>query len=398
VGVPTHAGHPDLAALIDQKDDLIQRLRQEKYLDLIETYGWDLLHGEAHFADRNSLRVGGELVHADKIILATGASPAVPPIPGLARVPYLTNTSALALTQLPNSLVVIGSGYVALELGQLFHKLGSRVTLMQRSPKILKAYDPEISDAVADVFGKQGIHFVTGAQFEKVERQDGKIQVHVAVDGNLRVVEAEQLLVATGRTPSTTALALDQAGIALGSRGEIEVNDYLQTTNPNVYAVGDVTLAPQFVYVAAYEGALAAQNALEGNPRTVDLRALPGVTFTSPAIATVGLTEAQAKEAGYQVKTSVLPVAAVPRAIVNRHTEGVFKIVADAATDQILGVHIVAENAGDVIYAGVLAVKFHLTVRDLVETYAPYLTMAEGLKLAAQTFGRDVTKLSCCAA
>jgi len=168
--------------------------------------------------------------------------------------------------------------------------------------------------------------------------------------------------------------------------------------NPDVYAAGDVTLAPQFVYVAAYEGALAAKNALEGNQRTVDLSALPGVTFTNPAIATVGMTEAQATEAGHPVKTSVLPASAVPRAIVNHETDGVFKIVADATTDQILGVHVVAENAGDVIYAGVLAVKFHLTVQDLVETFAPYLTMAEGFKLAAQTFGRDVHKLSCCAA
>jgi len=176
------------------------------------------------------------------------------------------------------------------------------------------------------------------------------------------------------------------------------VDEHLQTTNPDVYAAGDVTLAPQFVYVAAYEGALAAENALDGNRRTVDLSALPGVTFTTPAIATVGLTEVQAREKGYEVKASILPASAVSRAIVNREPHGVFKIVADAATDQILGVHVVAENAGDVIYAGVLAVKFHLTVRDLVETFAPYLTMAEGLKLAAQTFGRDVHKLSCCAA
>ncbi|MBA2564868.1 MAG: mercuric reductase, partial [Gemmatimonadetes bacterium] len=171
-----------------------------------------------------------------------------------------------------------------------------------------------------------------------------------------------------------------------------------RTTNPRVFAAGDVTLGPQFVYVAAYEGALAAENALAGAERRIDLRVVPGVTFTSPSIATVGLTEAQARASGYGVKASVLPAGAVPRALVNRDTRGVFKIVADEQTDRILGVHVVAENAGDVIYAGVLAVKFNLTVRDLVETLAPYLTMAEGLKLAAQTFERDMSKLSCCAA
>jgi mercuric reductase len=397
-GVATRNGPVDLAALIHQKDELVSQMRQEKYLDLIADYGWDLRRGEAHFGEDGFLRVDGDVIRARKTLLATGAAPAVPPIPGLADGPFLTSTSALSLTTLPKSLVVIGSGYVALEIGQLFHHLGSTVTLMQRSPRILKSYDPEISEAVAGVLTEQGIDFVTGARFERVERRNGKVQVQVTVDSTARVVEGEQILVATGRSPNTHALMLDHAGIAVGSHGEIPVDEYLQTTNPSVYAAGDVTLAPQFVYVAAYEGALAAENALQGNYRTVDLSALPAVTFTNPAIATVGLTEAQAKEKGYQVKTSVLPASAVPRAIVNRETHGTFKIVADAATDQILGVHVVAENAGDVIYAGVLAVKFHLTVQDLVETFAPYLTMSEGLKLAAQTFGRDVHKLSCCAA
>jgi mercuric reductase len=397
-GVATTTGTVDLAALVAQKDQLVTELRQEKYLDLIEEYGWDLRRGEAHFGEDGSLRVNGDVIRANKVLLATGASPAVPAIPGLADVDYLTSTSALALTELPKSLVVIGSGYVALELGQLFHHLGSKVTLMQRSPRILKSYDPEISEAVASALTEPGIAFVTGARFERVEKRDGNVRVHVTVEGAARVVEGERLLVATGRAPNTQALALDRAGVALGTQGEIPVTEHAQTSNPNVYAAGDVTLAPQFVYVAAYQGALAAENALEGNHRAIDLSALPGVTFTNPAIATVGLTEAQAREKGYAVKTSVLPASAVPRAIVNRHTPGVFKLIADAKTDQILGVHVVAENAGDVIYAGVLAVKFHLTVQDLVETFAPYLTMAEGLKLAAQTFGRDVHKLSCCAA
>jgi mercuric reductase len=397
-GTPTTAGPVDLAALVDQKDALVAQLRQEKYLDLIEEYGWNLLRGEASFGKDGLLAVNGERVRANKVLLATGASPARPPIPGLAEVDYLTSTTALALTELPKSLVVIGAGYVALELGQLFHHLGSRVTLIQRSPRILKSYDPEIADAVARALTEQGIALVTGARYERVEQTDRLARVHVTVDTAACVVEGERLLVATGRAPNTAALALDRAGIGLGARSEVLVNEYLQTDNPNVYAAGDVTLAPQFVYVAAYQGALAAENALDGNRRAVDLSALPGVTFTNPAIATVGLTEAQAKERGYQVKTSVLPASAVPRAIVNRDTHGVFKLVADASTDQILGVHIVAENAGDVIYAGALAVKHHLTVQDLVESFAPYLTMAEGLKLAAQTFGRDVHKLSCCAA
>lgn len=397
-GVETLAGPVDLAELVAQKDELVARLRQEKYLDLIREYGWDLLRGEARFGADGLLRVDEQIVRARKILLATGASPAIPPIPGLPEVPYLTSTSALSLTTLPQHLLVIGSGYVAFELGQLFRHLGSHVTLMQRNPRLLPSYDPDIADAAAAALTEEGIEFVTGVRYGRVEGGDGDLQVHLAVNGVPRLIEGDALLVAAGRAPNTRELALDNVGVAVGSRGEILVNEYLQTSNPDIYAAGDVTLAPQFVYVAAYEGALAAENALQGNHRLVDLSASPAVTFTHPAIATVGLTEAQATAAGHRVKATVLPADAVPRAIVNRDTRGTFKIVADAQTDQVLGVHVVAENAGDVIYAGVLAVKFHLTVQDLVETFAPYLTMAEGLKLAAQTFGRDVHKLSCCAA
>ena len=191
--------------------------------------------------------------------------------------------------------------------------------------------------------------------------------------------------------------AAGTTGVEIGSRGEIQVDDRLATSNPRVFAAGDVTLGLQYVYVAAYEGALAAENALGGD-RLLDLRAVPGVTFTTPSIATVGFNEEAVCQAGHQVKATTLPLHAVPRALVNRDEDGLFKVVADAHTDEVLGVHVVAENAGDVIYAGVLAVKFHLTVRDLVDTFAPYLTMSEGLKLAAQSFSRDPAKLSCCAA
>ncbi len=396
-GARTAAEGVDLAQLVDQKDELVGRLRREKYEELIGEYGWELLRGEAAFLDEGHLMVGGRTITAGSFLIATGASPAVPPIPGLAEAGYLTSTSALELKELPSSLAVIGSGFVALEMGQLFHHLGSRVTLMQRSPRILKEYEPEVSEAVYDALTGQGMSFITGASYQRVERIGAAYRIMLEVGGEKRVVEAEQLLVAVGRQPNTGALRLDRAGVNLGERGEVLVDRHLRTSNPRVFAAGDVTLGPQFVYVAAYEGSIAADNAL-GGAREVDLSTVPGVIFTTPSVATVGMTEARARAAGLDVKTSVLPVGAVPRALANRATEGVFKLVADAQTDRILGAHVVAENAGEVIYAATLAVKFHLTVSDLTSTFAPYLTMAEGLKLAAQTFGRDISKLSCCAA
>ncbi|WP_281275139.1 mercury(II) reductase [Cohnella phaseoli] len=396
LGIETSAEPVDLATLVKKKNELVDNLRQQKYVNLIDDYGFELIQGEARFIDEMTVEVTGRKISAKSFLIATGAAPEVPDIAGLKEVDYLTSTSALELKELPKRLAVIGSGYIAMELGQLFHNLGAEVTLMQRSARILKMYDPEIAEAVTEALTDQGINLITGASFERVE-QDGQVKrVHIMVNGEKQVIEAEQLLVATGRKPNTAALHLDAAGVKLGARGQVIIDEYLRTSNPRIYAAGDVTLGPQFVYVAAYEGGVAAHNAL-GASRKVDLNVVPGVTFTNPSIATVGLTEEQAKAAGHEVKTSVLPLDAVPRAIVNRETTGVFKIVAEAKTLKVLGVHIVAENAGDVIYAATLAVKFGLTVQDLRESLAPYLTMAEGLKLAALTFDKDVSKLSCCA-
>ncbi|MBS5899408.1 MAG: mercury(II) reductase [Actinomycetaceae bacterium] len=397
IGLQTSAGEVDLASLITQKDKLVSELRNQKYMDLIDEYNFDLIKGEAKFVDASTVEVNGAKLSAKRFLIATGASPSLPQISGLEKMDYLTSTTLLELKKIPKRLTVIGSGYIGMELGQLFHHLGSEITLMQRSERLLKEYDPEISESVEKALIEQGINLVKGATFERVE-QSGEIKrVYVTVNGSREVIESDQLLVATGRKPNTDSLNLSAAGVETGKNNEILINGFGQTSNEKIYAAGDVTLGPQFVYVAAYEGGIITDNAIGGLNKKIDLSVVPAVTFTNPTVATVGLTEEQAKEKGYDAKTSVLPLDAVPRAIVNRETTGVFKLVADAETLKVLGVHIVSENAGDVIYAASLAVKFGLTIEDLTETLAPYLTMAEGLKLAALTFDKDISKLSCCA-
>lgn len=397
IGLQTSAGEVDLASLITQKDKLVSELRNQKYMDLIDEYNFDLIKGEAKFVDASTVEVNGAKLSAKRFLIATGASPSLPQISGLEKMDYLTSTTLLELKKIPKRLTVIGSGYIGMELGQLFHHLGSEITLMQRSERLLKEYDPEISESVEKALIEQGINLVKGATFERVE-QSGEIKrVYVTVNGSREVIESDQLLVATGRKPNTDSLNLSAAGVETGKNNEILINGFGQTSNEKFYAAGDVTLGPQFVYVAAYEGGIITDNAIGGLNKKIDLSVVPAVTFTNPTVATVGLTEEQAKEKGYDAKTSVLPLDAVPRAIVNRETTGVFKLVADAETLKVLGVHIVSENAGNVIYAASLAVKFGLTIEDLTETLAPYLTMAEGLKLAALTFDKDISKLSCCA-
>lgn len=341
--------------------------------------------------------MNGQAFSAHRFLIATGASPLIPDTPGLEQVDYLTSTTLLELKKVPKRLTVIGSGYIGRELGQLFHNLGSEVTLIQRSKQFLKEYDPEISEAMEKSLIEQGIKLISGAAYERVE-QDGEIKkVHIIVNDKKKIIESDQLLISTGRTPNTEALNLSAAGVKVGAHNEIKINDFAQTSNEKIYAAGDVTLGPQFVYVAAYEGGIVADNAIGGLNKKIDLTVVPGVTFTSPGFATVGLTEKKAKEKGYEIKTSVLPLKNVARALVNHDTAGVIKLVVDGKTRKILGVHVVADNAGEVIYAATLAVKFGLTVDDLKETLAPYLTMAEGLKLAALAFDKDVSKLSCCA-
>ncbi|WP_041328214.1 mercury(II) reductase [Rubrobacter xylanophilus] len=398
-GVRTKALAADYGAMVAQKDRLVGRMRQEKYLDLVEEYGWELIRGEAAFEDEGTLRVEGRRISAAAYLIATGARPAVPPIPGLEEAGYLTSTTNMELEEAPESVLVIGAGYVAIEQGQLLSRLGSRVTLMQRGPRLLREQEPEVSEAMMEALRREGIEVLTGVRIERAGKTEkGKKRLHLAVGGEERVLEGEEILVAAGRRPNVEELGLERAGVELDERGAVRVDGRLGTTNPRVWAAGDVTLGPQYVYVAAYEGALAADNALGGAGREVDLSALPGVIFSDPQVASVGLTERRARERGLEVQSSVLPLEAVPRALVNHDTLGVIKLVAEAGTGRLLGAHMVAENAGDVIYAATLAVRFGLTVSDLAENFAPYLTMSEGLKLAAQAFGRDVSRLSCCAA
>ncbi len=397
-GITTRAGKVNLPAVVDQKDELVAALRQEKYADLVEAYGFDFIQGTARFTAPNALAVDGRVLSADRFLIATGASPWAPPIPGLEETGYLTSTTALDLKELPRSLAVLGGNAIGLELGQYFANLGSKVTILEVLPRIAPFEEPEVSTGISQVLEEQGLRVITGAHCEHVERRSGKIALRGRAEGKPFTVRVDQLLVATGRRANTADLGLDVAGVELDQRGSVVVDETLRTRNPRIWAAGDCTPAPQFVYVSAYEGALAVDNAIGGKTRSVDFRALPRVTFTNPQIASAGMTEEQSRKEGYEVRTSTLPLSAIPRALVNRDSRGLIKLVADAKTDQILGAHILAESAGEVILSAIYGIKFHLTITDLAETFHPYLTMAEGMKLAAQTFTRDVAKLSCCAA
>ncbi|EML5473537.1 mercury(II) reductase [Pseudomonas aeruginosa] len=383
--------------LLAQQQGRVDELRHAKYEGILQsTPAISVLRGAARFQDGHRLRVeladGGErIVVFDRCLVATGASAAVPAIPGLKDTPYWTSTEALVSDSIPKRLAVIGSSAVALELAQAFARLGSQVSILARRTLFFRE-DPAIGEALTSALRMEGIGVQEQTQASTVAYANGEF-ILTSDQGELR---ADQLLVATGRTPNTQGLNLEAADVKLAERGGIRIDSSMRTSAPNIYAAGDCTDQPQFVYVAAAAGSRAAINML-GGETTLSLDVMPAVVFTDPQVATVGYSEAQAQHAGLETDSRTLTLDNVPRALANFDTRGFIKLVAEAGSGRLLGVQAVAADAGELIQSAALAIRARMTVQELADQLFPYLTMVEGLKLAAQTFTKDVKQLSCCA-
>jgi mercuric reductase len=293
--------------------------------------------------------------------------------------------------ELPEHLVVIGGSFVALELAQAFRRLGAEVTVLARSTLMSKE-DPALGEGLQKVFEEEGIRVLLHTVPLRVEHNGEAFRLETGHG----LIEADRLLVAAGRRPNTAGLKLDLAGVVTDAGGAIEVDSHLRTTAEHVYSGGDCTNMPQFVYVAAAAGTRAAIN-MTGGDAELDLRAMPAVAFTDPQVGTVGLTEAAARERGLEVKSRTLPLENVPRALANFDTRGFIKLVAERNSGRLLGAQVLASEGGEVIQSTALAIRGNLTITELADQLFPYLTMVEGIKLAAQIFTKDVKKLSCCA-
>jgi mercuric reductase len=400
VGTGVQAGPPDFAAVMAQKQQLVEALRQAKYLDVLAAYPeitYIAGQGRLLAVDPVVLEVAGDRLEAPRLVVATGAQPWIPPVPGLADTPYWTSTEALAATECPRHLVVVGASAVGLELGQFYRRLGAQVTVLEMMDRVTPLEDPDVSTALQERLAVEGLAFHLGARIMRVRHDSRQFTLEVIVNGAPLEIVGDALLVATGRRPRTGGFGLAEHGIALDPRGAVVTDEWLQSSVPSVYAAGDVTGQALFVYVAAAQGTTAAVNALGLGRRVNDLSALPRVTFTDPQVAAVGMTEQEARDAGLAVDARLLPLEHVPRALANRDTHGFIKLVVERDSERVLGMHVVAPEAGDVIQVGVIAVKYEMTLSDLTDLYFPYLTMVEGVKLAALTFHKDVSKLSCCA-
>ncbi|HHJ34885.1 MAG TPA: mercury(II) reductase [Gammaproteobacteria bacterium] len=386
----------DRRAMVQQQQRWVEKLRHAKYESILESNpGITLVRGSARFKDAGTLIVSGEgteqEISADRILLAVGARPKIPDIRGLIDTPYWTSTEALLAEKIPQHLVVLGGSVVALELAQAFRHLGSEVTVMARST-LLSKEDIEIGNGLKTVLEDEGVKVLLHTVPDAIHF-DGK---NYSLKSGDSEINCDQLLVATGRQPNADTLALEKGGIAIAEDGSIIIDDHMRTNIENIYAVGDCTDQPQYVYVAAAAGTRAARN-MTGDDIAIDLSVMPAVVFTEPQVATVGLSEQQAQARGLEVQSRRLDLEHVPRALANMDTRGFIKLVAEKDSGGIVGCQVLANEGGEIIQAAALAIGNSMTIDDLANQLFPYLTMAEGLKLTAQTFNKDVSQLSCCA-
>ena len=395
--IEAHTPTIDRAALVAQQQGRVEELRYAKYEAILESNpAITLVRGRARFVDAYTIEVTpatGALQRfvADRVLIATGRSPITPSTPGLADTPYWTSTTALLADQAPKHLLVYGASVVALELAQAFLRLGSKVTLIARST-LLSKEDAAIGAGLQQALEAEGMRILTHTQISNV-RHDGHL-FHLQTDAE--AITGDRLLIATGRDANTRGLGLDAAGVATDASGAVIIDPHMQTSVAHIYAAGDCTNQPQYVYVAAAAGTRAAKNMM-GEDAVLDLTAMPAVIFTDPQVATVGLSDADALAQGYEVDSRTLALENVPRALANFDTTGFIKLVTDKTTGQLIGAQILSAEAGEMIQTAVLAIRNRMTVQDLSDQLFPYLTMVEGLKLCAQTFFKDVTQLSCCA-
>ena len=373
----------DFARVMDHVQGVIAALAPHDSVARFEGLGVRVIRAAARFAGPREVIAGNTRIRARRFVVATGSRPAVPPIPGLAETPFLTNETVWDNRVLPRHLIVIGGGPIGAELAQAHRRLGAAVTIVEMA-RLLPRDDPELAAVLRRRLLAEGVALQEGARVLSVAQRDGDIVATVEAAGRRQMLAGSHLLVAAGRLPNVEGLDLDKAGIRAG-KGGIATDGRLRSSNPRVYAIGDVTGRQQFTHVAAHHAGIVLRNALFRLPARVEERAIPWVTYTDPELAHVGLTEAAAGAAGHSVEALRFHLAGNDRANAERATEGLIKVVA-TRRGRVLGASIAAANAGELILPWVLAIREKRTVKALASAIAPYPTLSEISKSAAGSF------------
>lgn len=399
LGAGTAADGIDYAALSANKDLVTHYLRQTMYLDILKgVSGLTLLRGTGRFLDRQTVEVGDQLIRGDRFLVATGGFPKVINFPGIHEVDYLTSRSALLLKKLPASLLIVGGGVIALELGQMYLRLGTKVTVLEHGPRVLPMVEAEPALELQRALSGAGMEIVLNSSICSVRENDGSTIVLAEINGERREYSAERLLLAVGTAPASADLGLEKAGVETDAKGFITVDNRMCTTAQGIWAAGDVTGGMMVVPAGAREAIVAVDNMFKPDcDCTIDYLSIPVAIFTDPELGMVGFGEEDARKAGFKIITSILPVRDIPKAHITGSTAGTIKMIADKESGRLLGVHLLCHRGAELINEAALALRLRATVDDLVNTLHVYPSIGEGLRLCAQGFTRDVSKLSCCA-
>ncbi|MBI1974427.1 MAG: mercury(II) reductase [Candidatus Zambryskibacteria bacterium] len=389
---------------------LVEKLRQEKYEKVLKNLEYiTAIEGKAKFVSQNEIEVthstnsgqAGEKLSAEKFIIATGSTAIIPFIENIREVGFITHIEALRLEKQPEELVIIGAGPLGLEFAQMFSRFGTKVTVLQRGDSIFPHSEKTLTDRLAEVLSKEGITIKTNVEVKGVRKENGKKVILYTINGTQEETAADEILLAAGKTPNTQGLGLDIVGVEINKQQAVVVNQNFQTSNKNIFAVGDVTGAPvRLETTAGREGTLAAENALRQSSgqalKSIDYNAVPYTIFTDPQLAGVGFTEdEQIKQMGV-CACRTISFADVPKAVIIHRTEGMIKMAIHPQTKQILGVHILAPNASELIAEAMILVKNKNTIDDVVNSLPIFPTLSEAIKIVALSFTKDISKLSCC--
>jgi mercuric reductase len=389
----------DAERLFRHQETVVTRLRQERYLDVLSNMkGLELVKGTARFSDSHTVECDDRRYRSERFLVAAGGNPRIPNLPGLEKCSYYTSRSALLLKKLPASLVIIGGGVVAVELGQMYRRLGCRVTILEHGPRLLPTIEHELSASLEEILIKEGITVVTNVNICSLDRFGELNVVYADVDERRHKFTCEKLLLAVGTTPATSGIGLDTAGVALDGKGFIVTDKNMRTTVNGIWAAGDVVGKMMIATVGAKEAIVAVDDMFSQDCGcAMDYLAAPMAIFTDPEVAMVGYSEEGARQAGFDCVVNCMPVSAIPKAHVTGMTDGVIKMIADRESGRLLGVHLICHRGADMINEAALALHMKATVTDIATTMHVYPSIGEGLKLCAQGFNRDISLLSCCA-
>lgn len=397
-GIELEVKNFDFNKVIEDELKIVEGFRKEKYEKVLAklehvTY----IEGKAQFSDKKEIEVNGEKLTADKFIIATGSTANVPPIKGIKEVGYVTHIEALKLKEQPKELAIIGAGPVGLEFAQMYARFGTKVTILQSRERIFPHGEVELITKLAELLKKEGITIKTNVEVTSARSENGKKVLSYTIKGEAEELAVDEILLAAGKTANTKSLNLDISGVKVNERKAVVVNNNFQTNVQCIYSVGDVTNLPlRLETTAGHEGTLVAENALNEKKNDIDYSTVPYAIFTDPGYASVGLTEDAQMERDGVCACRTVPFEVIPKAGIIRRTEGLIKMGIDPKTQVIMGVHILAPNAADLIAQAMVLIKNKNTIDDVLDSEPVFPTMSEAIKYVALSFTKDLSQLSCC--